>query len=192
MATYRSGPERSPSRAIRRPRPRRRRQQRRCVMNVFMTGATGVIGRRAIPMLRRGGHSVTAAVHAEGSQQRLAQLGVTSIVADLFDRDRLGAGDARSRRSDQSRNPHPPFESADVPARRLAGKRSTSGVTHQPRLWTPLSPAVSRGSFRSRSRPCTLTPPTAGSTRGRRSARSVQPNAGGCGSVGRPVSGTDA
>ena len=58
-------------------------------MNVFMTGATGVIGRRAIPILRRGGHTVTAAVHAEPSRQRLTQMGVTAIVADLFDRDRL-------------------------------------------------------------------------------------------------------
>ena len=58
-------------------------------MKIFMTGATGVIGRRAIPMLRRRGHALTAAVHAEGSRQRLGDMGVTAIVANLFDRDSL-------------------------------------------------------------------------------------------------------
>ena len=58
-------------------------------MNVFVTGATGVIGRRVIPVLHRDGHTVTAVVRSDWSRLRLAQLGVTTVVADLFDRDGL-------------------------------------------------------------------------------------------------------
>jgi nucleoside-diphosphate-sugar epimerase len=58
-------------------------------MNVFITGATGVIGRRVIPILRREGHTVTAALHSERSRPRLAHTGVTAVVANLFDHDGL-------------------------------------------------------------------------------------------------------
>jgi nucleoside-diphosphate-sugar epimerase len=42
-----------------------------------------------IPVLQRDGHTVTAVVRSDRSRQRLAQLGVTTVVADLFDRDGL-------------------------------------------------------------------------------------------------------
>ena len=58
-------------------------------MDVFVTGATGVIGRRAIPMLRRQGHSVTAAVHAGRSRELLARMGATPSAVSLFDADGL-------------------------------------------------------------------------------------------------------
>ncbi len=54
-------------------------------MNIFMTGASGVIGRRAIPSLMRDGHTVTAAVHSEQSRQRLAQLGISTVAVSMFD-----------------------------------------------------------------------------------------------------------
>ena len=56
-------------------------------MNVFMTGASGVIGRRAIPVLRRAGHTVTATLHSEQSRERLARIGVRTVAVSLFDRD---------------------------------------------------------------------------------------------------------
>jgi nucleoside-diphosphate-sugar epimerase len=58
-------------------------------MNVFMTGASGVIGRRAIPMLRRAGHTVTAAVHSEQSRERLTRMGISTVAVSLFDHDAL-------------------------------------------------------------------------------------------------------
>lgn len=58
-------------------------------MNVFITGATGVIGRRAIPLLQRAGHTVTAAAHSEHSRERLAQTGIRTIAVSLFDRDEI-------------------------------------------------------------------------------------------------------
>lgn len=58
-------------------------------MNVFITGASGVIGRRAIPILRRIGHTVTATAHSQQSHERLAGLGVRTVAVSLFDRDAL-------------------------------------------------------------------------------------------------------
>jgi nucleoside-diphosphate-sugar epimerase len=59
-------------------------------MKVFITGASGVIGRRAIPLLLRSGHAVTAVVHSEQSGKRLKLAGVDSVAVSLFDRDALG------------------------------------------------------------------------------------------------------
>jgi len=44
-------------------------------MKVFITGATGVIGRRAVPLLLKAGHEVGAAVHSAEHSPPLAQLG---------------------------------------------------------------------------------------------------------------------
>ena len=52
-------------------------------MRVFVTGASGVLGRRVLPMLQAAGHGVTAVVH-----HRPAPLGPTGAVpveVDLFD-----------------------------------------------------------------------------------------------------------
>jgi nucleoside-diphosphate-sugar epimerase len=57
-------------------------------MKILVTGATGVIGSRAIPMLQAAGHEVTAA-------SRSAQPGARRIALDLFDRqavERVVAG----------------------------------------------------------------------------------------------------
>jgi len=56
-------------------------------MRVFVCGATGVVGRRAIPLLVSGGHTVTAAVRKPTAD--LARLGVKLVTADLFDIDAL-------------------------------------------------------------------------------------------------------
>jgi 2-alkyl-3-oxoalkanoate reductase len=58
-------------------------------MKIFMTGASGVIGRRAIPILLRTGHTVTAAAHSEQSYERLARMGLGTIAVSLFDRDEV-------------------------------------------------------------------------------------------------------
>lgn len=49
-----------------------------------MTGATGVIGRRALPLLRER-HTVTAAVRDAAARDRLTATGVQSAIVDLFD-----------------------------------------------------------------------------------------------------------
>ena len=54
-------------------------------MKIFVTGATGVIGRRVVPALRARGHEITAAGRASPRLDALAQPGVTTAIVDLFD-----------------------------------------------------------------------------------------------------------
>ena len=56
-------------------------------MRVFVTGATGVIGRRVVPALRAHGHQVTAAGRSTIGLRASARNGVNTVVLDLFDAD---------------------------------------------------------------------------------------------------------
>jgi nucleoside-diphosphate-sugar epimerase len=58
-------------------------------MRVFVTGATGVIGRRVVPLLVRSGHAVTALSHSATKRAALERAGATVVAADLFDRQAL-------------------------------------------------------------------------------------------------------
>jgi nucleoside-diphosphate-sugar epimerase len=60
-------------------------------MRIFMTGATGVIGRRAIPLCLQRGHEVTALVRSTDDTARIDHLGARAIVGDLFERDLLAS-----------------------------------------------------------------------------------------------------
>jgi nucleoside-diphosphate-sugar epimerase len=53
-------------------------------MHIFMTGATGVIGRRVVPLLLAGGHRVTVATRGNGRRPNWGGEVVTRPV-DLFD-----------------------------------------------------------------------------------------------------------
>jgi nucleoside-diphosphate-sugar epimerase len=54
-------------------------------MRIFLSGATGVIGIRAIPLLVRAGHQVTAAVRTLDKAKLVATLSATPVQLDLFD-----------------------------------------------------------------------------------------------------------
>jgi nucleoside-diphosphate-sugar epimerase len=54
-------------------------------MRVFMTGATGEIGRRALPLLIAGGHQVSAVSRSARNREILTQLGATPVEVSLFD-----------------------------------------------------------------------------------------------------------
>src|ERR1051326_8027575 len=54
-------------------------------MDVFVTGATGVLGRAAIPRLVDAGHRVRGLVRSEQNAALLRHLGVEPAHADLFD-----------------------------------------------------------------------------------------------------------
>jgi nucleoside-diphosphate-sugar epimerase len=58
-------------------------------MRVLVSGATGVIGLRVVPLLLSRGHSVTALVRKPSSRARLEQAGATCAAADLFDIEAL-------------------------------------------------------------------------------------------------------
>src|SRR5262245_17489524 len=54
-------------------------------MKVFLTGATGVIGRRAVPLLISAGHAVTAVARSPERAAELARSGASPVQIDLFD-----------------------------------------------------------------------------------------------------------
>ncbi len=54
-------------------------------MRVFLTGATGVVGRRLVPLLQNAGHEVTAAVRSTVARAELTTKGVRAIEVNLFD-----------------------------------------------------------------------------------------------------------
>lgn len=54
-------------------------------MRVFLTGATGVIGRRVVLQLVQGGHTVTAIGRSPAKREALARAGARPIDVDLFD-----------------------------------------------------------------------------------------------------------
>lgn len=56
-------------------------------MKIFVTGATGVIGRRLVPLLLRGGHDVTAVARSSAGATQLANQGAATTSVDLFDRN---------------------------------------------------------------------------------------------------------
>jgi nucleoside-diphosphate-sugar epimerase len=58
-------------------------------MRIFLTGATGVIGRRALPLLVALDHGVTALVHRPQSRAEIERAGAMPVQVDLFARDAL-------------------------------------------------------------------------------------------------------
>lgn len=56
-------------------------------MRVFVTGATGVVGRRAVPLLVAAGHEVTAVGRNPEKRRQLECAGALSVALDLFSRD---------------------------------------------------------------------------------------------------------
>src|SRR5262245_48510710 len=61
-------------------------------MRIFLAGATGVIGRRLVPLLVRGLHEVTGTTRDASKANALAVAGVEPLVVDMFDADRVTAG----------------------------------------------------------------------------------------------------
>lgn len=57
-------------------------------MKIFLAGATGVIGSRLIPRLLAAGHEVAGMTRSEESARAMGD-GVTPVVVDVFDRERL-------------------------------------------------------------------------------------------------------
>jgi nucleoside-diphosphate-sugar epimerase len=55
-------------------------------MRILVTGATGVIGRRAVPLMRQLGHQVTAVGRSHERLKELEHHGALTLALDLFDR----------------------------------------------------------------------------------------------------------
>ena len=54
-------------------------------MNVFLAGASGVIGRRLVPLLRDAGHQVTGTTRSPEKAAALETLGAKGVVVDVYD-----------------------------------------------------------------------------------------------------------
>lgn len=54
-------------------------------MNIFLAGATGVIGRRLVRLLRDAGHAVTGTSRSEEKAIALEVLGARGVVVDVYD-----------------------------------------------------------------------------------------------------------
>lgn len=54
-------------------------------MRIFITGASGVIGRRLVPQLVAGGHEVSAVARSPAKRNDIARLGARPVAVDLFD-----------------------------------------------------------------------------------------------------------
>lgn len=61
-------------------------------MRVFLAGATGVIGRRLVPLLTASGHQVTGLARSPAAAERVRALGAEAALADVF--DAAGVADA--------------------------------------------------------------------------------------------------
>src|SRR3954464_8288293 len=69
--------------------PVRRRARRGilAVMNVFVAGATGALGRELVPQLVTQGHEVVGMTRTASKQDLVRGLGARPVVADALDRD---------------------------------------------------------------------------------------------------------
>lgn len=56
-------------------------------MKVFVTGATGVVGKRAVPLLVAAGHEVTAVARTPEKAAAVERAGARPVRVDLFDAD---------------------------------------------------------------------------------------------------------
>jgi nucleoside-diphosphate-sugar epimerase len=66
-------------------------------VRVFLAGATGVIGRRLIPMLLAAGHQVTGMTRSPEKLEALTDMGVEPSLADALDADAVHAAVGKAR-----------------------------------------------------------------------------------------------
>lgn len=66
-------------------------------MHVFLAGATGVVGRRIVPLLVAAGHQVTGTTRRAEKADLLRSLGAAPVVVDAYDRDAVSAAVATAR-----------------------------------------------------------------------------------------------
>ena len=92
-------------------------------MRVFVAGATGVLGRRAVARLVAAGHEVTGVSRSPEKDALLESLGARPVRVDLFDADALRAAVARARRGRQ-RHDQDPADRADGADERVGGERA--------------------------------------------------------------------
>jgi len=66
-------------------------------MKIFLAGASGVVGRRLIPLLTAGGHTVSGTTRDPNKSDFLRSLGADPVVVDVYDRAGLFAAVGAAR-----------------------------------------------------------------------------------------------
>ncbi len=66
-------------------------------MRIFLAGASGVLGRRLVPLLVADGHQVTGMARSPHKIEMLGELGAEPVVCDVFDAAALVAAVAAAR-----------------------------------------------------------------------------------------------
>ena len=61
-------------------------------MKIFITGATGVLGRQSVPQLVQSGHQVRGLARSDGNVELLRRLREEPARVDLFDVDHSKTG----------------------------------------------------------------------------------------------------
>lgn len=84
-------------------------------MRVFVTGATGVLGRPTVQRLVAAGHEVHALARSDKNDELLRQLGAIPVRADLFDRSALEQTIPGSEAILHLATKIPPFKDATKP-----------------------------------------------------------------------------
>ena len=124
-------------------------------MRVFLAGATGVIGRRLVPLLTASGHQVTGLARSAAATERVRALGAEAALADVFDAAALARAvraaapdvvihqltDLSAGRSDANADPpgrHP------QPGRRRPGRGDAAHHRAEHRLGLPGRPGSGR------------------------------------------------
>jgi nucleoside-diphosphate-sugar epimerase len=64
--------------------------------DIFLAGATGVIGRRLLPLLRRAGYTVTGTTRFSSKVAMIERLGGTAAVVNVLDADAIDVAVARA------------------------------------------------------------------------------------------------
>src|SRR3954466_11255360 len=59
------------------------------LMNIFIAGGTGAIGRFLVPLLVKSGHGITGLTRSADGALVLAQMGAVPVVGDVYDEARL-------------------------------------------------------------------------------------------------------
>ncbi|HVX32291.1 MAG TPA: NAD-dependent epimerase/dehydratase family protein [Solirubrobacterales bacterium] len=135
-------------------------------MRIFLAGASGVIGRRLVPLLVGAGHEVAGTTRSPERAERVRELGARPVVVDVYDAEALRAAVVDfSPELVMHQLTDLPDDVAELPARRadnarireegtanlIAAARAAGAerLLAQSIAWTPAAGSASRESLES-------------------------------------------
>ena len=110
---------------------------------ILLTGATGAVGRRVLPLLVSAGHRVTAVGRTSEQHELLRAVGASPVSMNLLDPTSVRTARRGSRRGRQPRHPHAVLDAPDAVPPVLAGERP-----HPPRGSAVLASAATAAGVR--------------------------------------------